>query len=267
MNLLVNHVWGDKHILAPFHKLYLDSMVKVENCKKLLIVQDVNEENIQKMSEYYDFIEVIKNPSTGYFLEHNLDLTTLKSVEKKSKDFDFVFFSDSFDVVFQSNPFDFFSQYEENLFLTSPGFRVKEQWPDRNWHEYFNKTLRVPESFLEDKVLNGAFVAGKTQNFLDFLVFLITNQNRNGRHVVDQTVFCYYYAMMKDRGTVKILDSREDNFIYHAQNDSLYGIEEKPTVIDGKIYTKQNELYCIWHQWDDIGYTAKLDENGMGYLV
>ena len=71
---------------------------------------------------------------------------------------------------------------------------------------------------------------------------------------------------MKDRNTVKIFDSREDKFIYHCQNEYFFNREEKPKVIDGQIYSSANELYCIWHQWDDIGYEAALRENGEVYI-
>jgi len=262
MNLIVNYIWGDKYTFSPPHQLYLDSLAKLD-CFKLIIVYDMSEDNINKLKQIYNHVEVVNKPEYHFSSSYII----YKTIEKHCSHCDLVLFTDSYDLVFQSDPFEHISQYNEEIFFTSPGFRVKEQWPDRNWHEYFNKTLSMQTNFWEDKVLNGGIVAGKMQAFLNLYVFLASNLNRNGRHVVDQTVFLYFCHLMKDRGTVKIFDSREDNFIYHCQNESLYGRKETPNVIDGKIYTKNNELYCIWHQWDDIGYTIKHDENGMGYLV
>ena len=127
--------------------------------------------------------------------------------------------------------------------------------------------IYFPENFYDDKVLNGGFRIGKVNAFLDFYVFLISNENRNGRHVINQTVFNHYYHLMRDRGTVKILDTRLDNFAYHCQNESFYNREENPTVIDGEIYFKDNLKYCIWHQYEDINYKAVLDDNGKPYIT
>jgi hypothetical protein len=71
---------------------------------------------------------------------------------------------------------------------------------------------------------------------------------------------------MKDRGNVRIFDTRNDNFVYHCQNEHFFDRPENPNVINGKIYTESGELYCIWHQWDDIGYSANLDEKGNVYI-
>lgn len=257
MNLIVNYIWGDKYTFSAPHQLYLNGLSKID-CLKLVIVYGMNDENIAKLKQIYDHVEIIEKPDFHY----KASFIIYKTIEKYFSHCDLVLFTDSYDVIFQSDPFEHISKFDEEIFLTSPGFKVKEQWPDMNWHEYFNKTLGMPLDFTEDKVLNGGIIAGKVQAFLNFYVFIASNLNRNGCHIVDQTVFLYFYSLMKDRGTVKIFDTRSDNFIYHCQNEHFFGREEKPNVIDGKIYTKDNQLYCIWHQWDDIGYTAQIDENG-----
>lgn len=266
MNLIINNTFGDEYILSPFHKLYLDSLEKIKNCKKLLIVQNMSNKSIDKLQKYYDHIEIAKDTEFNYKQEHNLDYTTIKTVEKYFSHLDQAMYVDSFDVIIQSDPFEYISQFDKDIYLSSPGFKVKDQWPDRNWHTYFNKTLRIKENFLEQKVLNGAFYAGKIETVLDFLIFVITNQNRNGKHVVDQTVFNYYYYLMQDRNKLHVFDTREDNFMYHCQNEYFFGREDKANIIDGKIYTDKNELYCIWHQWQDLKLSAELDKNGMAYL-
>lgn len=257
MNAIVNYIWGDKYTFSLPHQLYLDGLRKID-CYKLIIVYDMSEENINKLKTIYDHVEVIERPKYHFSSSYII----YKILEKYCLNCELVLFTDSYDVIFQSDPFEYISKFEEEIFLTSPGFTVKEQWPDRNWHEYFNKTTSIKIDFWDDKVLNGGIIAGKIKPLLNFYAFVASNLNRNGCHIVDQTVFLYFYHLMKDRGTVKIFDSRNDNFIYHCQNEHFFNREEKPNVVDGKIYTQNNELYCIWHQWDDIGYTAKLDENG-----
>ena len=262
MNALINSIWGN-NLFSPGHLLYLDGFSKLENCKKIVTVQDMSIENIKKLEKYYDHIEIIKSSFSGY----SLDYAQLKYFEKNASDFEYVLFTDSFDVVLQSDPFDFISQFSEDLFFTSPGFKIKEQWPDRTWHEYFNKTLEFPENFHEDRVLNGGFRIGKVNAFLDFYVFLISNENRNGRHVVNQTVFNYYYHLMRDRGTIRIFDSRLDHFAYHCQNERFFDREENPLVIDGEIYFTPEQKYCVWHQYEDIGYSTVLDKDGKPYII
>lgn len=261
MNLIVNYIWGDKYTFSLSHQLYLESLCKID-CYKLIIVHDMSQKNIDRLKDIYDRVVVVEKPKFHF----SYPLEIYNAILNNCMHCEYMLFADSFDVVIQSDPFEHITNSGYDICLTSPGFRVKDQWPDRNWHEYFNKTLGQEVSFLEDKVLNGAFVAGKTKKVLDFYIFLVSNLNRNGSHVVDQTVFLYYYHLMKDRNTVKIFDSREDNFIYHCQNEYFFNREEKPKVIDGQIYSSANELYCIWHQWDDIGYKAALRENGEVYI-
>lgn len=261
MNLIINYIWGDKYTFSLPHKLYLQSLEKID-CFKLVIIYGMSEDNVNKLKQIYDHVEVIEKPVFHYTSSYVI----YKIIERFSKQCEYVLFTDSYDVIFQSDPFEYISKFDQELFLTSPGFKVNEQWPDRNWQEYFNKSAGVPLDFNEDKVLNGGIIAGKINAILNFYAFVASNLNRNGSNIVDQTVFLYYYQLMKDRNIVKIFDTRTDNFIYHCQNEYFFNREEKPNVIDGKIYTSTGELYCIWHQWDDIGYVAELDEYGKVYI-
>ena len=261
MNLIVNYIWGDKYTFSLPHKLYLDSLSKID-CYKLVIVYDMSDENIDRLKEIYNHVEVIEKPDFHYTSSYVI----YKTIERYQSLCKYVLFTDSYDVIFQSDPFEYISKFENEIFLTSPGFKVNEQWPDRNWQEYFNKSVGVSLDFNEDKVLNGGIIAGKIDSILNFYAFVASNLNRNGCHIVDQTVFLYFAQLMKDRDTIKIFDTRSDNFIYHCQNEYFFNREEKPNVIDGKIYTQDGQLYCIWHQWDDIGYEAYLDDDGQVYI-
>jgi hypothetical protein len=261
MNVIVNYNWGDKHTFSLSNKLYLEGLAKID-CYKLIIVYDMSEETIDKLKTIYDHVEVIPKPDSHFTSFY----TIYKTVEKYCSHCDLFLYTDSHDVIFQSDPFEYLSKFDEEIFLTSPGFKVKDQWPDRNWHEYFNKSTSKKVDFWEDKVLNGGITAGKVQAILNFYAFATANLNRNGCHIVDQTVYLYFYHLMKDRGNVRIFDTRNDNFVYHCQNEHFFDRPENPNVINGKIYTESGELYCIWHQWDDIGYSANLDEKGNVYI-
>lgn len=262
MNALINSIWGN-NLFSPGHLLYLENLSMLKNCTKIVTVQDMSVENIKKLEKYYDHIEVINKP----FSCVSLDYAQLKLIEKSFSHCEYVLFTDSFDVVFQSDPFEYISKFDEDLFFTSPGFLVKEQWPDRNWHEYYNKTLEFRENFSEDRVLNGGFRIGKTKAFLDFYVFLVSNENRNGRHIINQTVFNHYYHLVRDRGNVKIFDTRLDNFAYHCQNEHFFNRKENPKIIDGEIYFTHDQKYCIWHQYEDVGYEALIDSNCKPYIA
>jgi hypothetical protein len=141
MNVIVNYNWGDKHTFSLSHKLYLEGLAKID-CYKLIIVYDMSEETIDKLKTIYDHVEVIPKPDSHFTSFY----TIYKTVEKYCSHCDLFLYTDSHDVIFQSDPFEYLSKFDEEIFLTSPGFKVKDQWPDRNWHEYFNKSTSKPLS-------------------------------------------------------------------------------------------------------------------------
>jgi len=59
-NLMVNFLQGNRIIESVDAEIYLKSLSKQKDFKKLICVHDVSEENIKILEKYYDYIVRVK---------------------------------------------------------------------------------------------------------------------------------------------------------------------------------------------------------------
>ena len=128
MNLVINHCYGDKLFKSFDNNIYLESMNKIKNAKKVLFFQNTSYEDIEKVAQYYDIIMEFKPDIHVY-----LDEIFYEFLSTCSDEYEYVLISDSRDVILQKDPFDYMIENKKNIYMTSEGMKVKDSIPNNNW--------------------------------------------------------------------------------------------------------------------------------------
>ena len=113
MNLVINHCYGDKLFKSFDNNIYLESMNKIKNAKKVLFFQNTSYEDIEKVAQYYDIIMEFKPDIHVY-----LDEIFYEFLSTCSDEYEYVLISDSRDVILQKDPFDYMIENKKNIYMT-----------------------------------------------------------------------------------------------------------------------------------------------------
>ena len=244
MNLVINHCYGDKLFKSFDNNIYLESMDKIKNAKKVLLFTNTSHEDIKKVAKYYDIIIEFKAEIIY------LDEIFYEFLSTCSDEYEYVLVSDSRDVIFQKDPFEYMIENKKNIYMTSEGMKVKDSIPNNNWVFNLLKSQRdFNEQVFENQVLNGGVFGGKAEHIMMLLLMSFTNRNRNSHNpVYNQPVYCFADYYLKMAKFAEICKPDTSLFCITGEGVGKHGVPMK--IVDGLACNENDEPYCIVHQWD-----------------
>lgn len=183
----------------------------------------------------------------------------------KNNNIENVIVSDVFDVIFQSDPFIWMKNniHDKKIIVGSEGIQYKNERWGKN-----NLILSMGEECYNDMKDNTIYcagiIAGKRQEVAD-LCYSIYNmcESKNLIHMIpgggaaDQAIMNFILSKSTFHDITKF-SSLEENFVCHCgtslaipEYDNLL-IEKKPKIMNNKVYTHDDKLYSIVHQYNRI---------------
>jgi hypothetical protein len=255
-NLMVNFLQGNRIIESLDAEIYLKSLSKQKDFKKLICVHDVSEENIKILEKYYDYIVRVKENMIPFNLTYEAYYNWLC---KNGKDFDYVMQWDMRDVVIQRNPFEFMESHpDKELFLVCEGMKIKENDCNATWHEWTIKTLIFNNSRYDDSyVINGGTYGGKTSAFLNYCTLMLTAMNRRFNYIIpDQAMLGYLYRQFKQNPNIMLCHPYTDVFCATGEAIKRDNVE---VYFDGQYVTNKDGVpYYLFHQWDRTEFADEI---------
>jgi hypothetical protein len=98
-NLLINYISGDKFLEKLDLEVYFNSLKKIKNADKFVIVNDISDTNIEKLGAIYD--KVIFGKAPFYYVYHLF----YDILRQYGQDYEYAMYIDTRDVIIQKNPF------------------------------------------------------------------------------------------------------------------------------------------------------------------
>lgn len=255
-NLLLNFLQGDRILESLDCEIYLTSLSKFKDFKKIVFTYDVDPKNIELLKRYYD---IIVTADYGIVPVNFCYLNYYNWLCKNGQDYDYVMHCDMRDVVIQKNPFEFMEKHpDKELFLVCEGMKIRENDCNQIWHDWVLDTIVYNKNTYNDSyVLNGGTYGGKTSAFLNYCTLILTAMNRKHKYIIpDQAMLGYLYRQLKQNPNVMLTHPMTDNFC--ATGEAIK--RDNVTVsFDGKnVLTHNKETFYIFHQWDRTEYADKI---------
>lgn len=244
MNLIVNCIWGNKLFQNNSMKPYLDSLDKIENAQKALLVTRCNPVDVQSIAHHYDIILEFQKDIIY------CDYVIFDFLSKNSDKFENVLFCDTRDVILQKDPFEYMKKSDKELFLVSEGMQIVQSAPNYNWLVRLLKTQRDfnDELFL-NQVINGGVFGGKIKHVIFLLMLAFTNTNRNSSEpIFNQTVYSFMEHFLQETKFIEICKPDTSLFCITGEGVGKHGVPMK--IVDGLACNENDEPYYIIHQWD-----------------
>jgi hypothetical protein len=244
MNLIINYFWGNKLFENNDLSIYLQSLDKIEDCQKVLFVNNCNSAEIEKISHHYNTV-LYFNQSVNH-----LDEVIFTFLSQNTNTFKNVIICDSRDIIFQKNPFEYMENNNKDLYLTSEGMNIEQSPPNYTWTVRLLKTQRDynDEVFL-NQVVNGGVIAGTIEHVIYLLMISFTNTNRNSSDpIFNQTIYSFIEYYLKNLNFVEICRPDTSVFCITGEGVGKHGIPMK--IVDGLACNENSEPYYIVHQWD-----------------
>ena len=244
MNLIINYYWGDDIFEKDDLKIYLRSLDKIKNTRKILLFSKSSHEKINQISQHYD-------GAIEFFADINyLDEVIYEFISTCSHLYEYILINDSRDVIFQKDPFEYMSLNQKNIYMTSEGMKLKHSAPNYNWVFNLMKTQRdFSEHVFENEVVNGGVFGGKIEYVMLLLMISFTNRNRNSSSpIYNQPVYSFIENYLKMANFVEICKPHTSLFCITGEGVGKHGVPMK--IIDGLACNENDEPYFIVHQWD-----------------
>lgn len=242
-------------------KIWKESFQKFSDGEVILIAANTDEEDIRICEEElkikYHKVDVgdpwyINNKRLYHISEYI-----------KTTDIDLFLATDVFDVLFQGDPFLKFDLENYDLFVSNEGIMLREE----PWNtDVINKCFPGQISLCINKEITCSGVIGGKRNELSYLfdrMFKMTEEAENGHNVRDQAALILMMAKNEIQ-RLKVF-SVNDAWAMHCQSSgptqffeswglkrnlsSRYGI---PKLVGDKIYTEDDKLYDIVHQFNRV---------------
>lgn len=232
----------------------------IENCKKLAI-------DCYQVT-YNEFGQELQYQARGRdTIVHQTRLFhawQLLQTNEHWKKYDKVIMTDIKDVYFQKNPFKYHLLEENTLLASSEGMKYKDEiWGMENMRSGYGELIaHAAEKWT---IYNVGVLAGSAESMMG--LFLTLYSMSSGRYIPnDQSSFnivvntssAYHFGKMNHHvpwaaqlGTT--LDPTKAHYIPQL-------IEPRPIIKDGKVYTAQDELFHIVHQYDRVPDLRKIIE-------
>lgn len=242
-------------------KIWKESFQKFSDGEVILIAANTDEEDIRICEEElkikYHKVDVgdpwyINNKRLYHISEYI-----------KTTDIDLFLATDVFDVLFQGDPFLKFDLENYDLFVSNEGIMLREE----PWNtDVINRCFPGQISLCINKEITCSGVIGGKRNELSYLfdrMFKMTEEAENGHNVRDQAALILMMAK-NEIERLKVF-SVDDAWAMHCQSSgptqffeswglkrnlsSRYGI---PKLVGNKIYTEDDKLYDIVHQFNRV---------------
>ena len=242
-------------------KIWKESFQKFSDGEVILIAANTDEEDIRICEEElkikYHKVDVgdpwyINNKRLYHISEYI-----------KTTDIDLFLATDVFDVLFQGDPFLKFDLENYDLFVSNEGIMLREE----PWNtDVINRCFPDQISLCINKEITCSGVIGGKRNELSYLfdrMFKMTEEAENGHNVRDQAALILMMAK-NEIERLKVF-SVDDAWAMHCQSSgptqffeswglkrnlsSRYGI---PKLVGDKIYTEDDKLYDIVHQFNRV---------------
>jgi hypothetical protein len=241
-------------------KIWSESFKRHSDGEIILIAANANEEDINVCNELGIKYHLVSLEDTYHInhkrLEHTRDFI-------KQSDGDIFLVTDVFDVLFQSDPFKKMDFKNYDLFTSGEGILVcEESWNGDVINKVFPTEINV---CLKTEIVCSGVIAGKKQQMVDLYnkMFNMCEAGLDGHNIKDQAALIIMIAKNEiDRLKVFTID---DGWAMHCQSagptyffeawglrkalEKRYGV---PKLIDDKIYTANNQLFDIVHQFNRI---------------
>lgn len=244
-NVLLNYSFTDKCIDSIDGEIFLQSLSRLKGFEKVVFVNSVSERGIKTLSKYFDkIIFTEESMQTGHYAYY-------KWLVERQDEYDLVFQTDLRDVILQGNPFEFMQKHpDKHMFYTCEGMKVKDNTCNLYWENQYRTLLRnYNEDYKESFVVNGGIVGGRIDYFLNHLLMVFTNINRNiNPPIMDQQFITYMYQHMNQNPKVMFCHPNTDNFCVTGEAVKWGNITINH---DGNnAISPANQPYYIYHQWD-----------------
>jgi thiamine pyrophosphokinase len=244
-NVLLNYSFTDKCIDSIDGEIFLQSLSRLKGFEKVVFVNSVSERGIKTLSKYFDkIIPTEESMQTGHYAYY-------KWLVERQDEYDLVFQTDLRDVVLQGNPFEFMQKHpDKHMFYTCEGMKVKDNTCNLYWESQYRTLLRhYNEDYKESFVVNGGIIGGRIDYFLNHLLMVFTNINRNiNPPVMDQQFITYMYQHMNKNPKIMFCHPNTDNFCVTGEAVKWGNITINH---DGNnAISPANQPYYIYHQWD-----------------
>jgi hypothetical protein len=252
-NLLINYISGDKFLEKLDLEVYFNSLKKVKNADKFVIVNDISDANIQKLEAIYD--KVLFGEASFYYVYH-LFYDLLKEY---GHNYEYAMYIDTRDVVIQKNPFDYMSsKKDKDLFLVCEGMKVSENEFNLTWHKILSSTQIFPNKDGGNNLItNGGTIGGKVKDFMYVLLLAITNANRKAPGMItDQSIYTSLYPYLKDLKNVDYCHPYTSTLCATGEAIKYKNIDIQ--FVDGKACNLEGEPYYLFHQWDRTEFAEEI---------
>ena len=244
MNLIVNYCYGNKLFDNFDFNIYLESLDKIDNTTKVLLITNCDKEKVASIAHHYDAV-------LEFFREvTHIDELIYNFVSACSDQYEYIIISDARDVIFQKNPFDYMIENGKNLYMISEGMQIRDSIPNYNWVFNLMKSQRDnSENIFLNQVVNGGVFGGKIEHVMMLLLLSITNCNRNSHEpVYNQPVYSFLENFLTMTKFVEICKPSTSLFCITGEGVLRHGVPMK--IVDGLACNETEEPYYIIHQWD-----------------
>lgn len=244
-NLLINYLSGDKIFESIDLEIYFDSLKKIDNADKLVVVNNVSDKNIKLLEKKYD--KIVFKEAPFYYIYYKV----FEVLAEYAQDYEYALYIDTRDVIIQKNPFDYFaSKPDKDLFLVCEGMKSVENECNLYWHQLLSSTQIFPNQDGENNlVINGGTIGGKVSNYMYMLLLAITNSNRKSDGVItDQSIYNSLYPYLQMMKNVELCHPYADTFCCTGEAIKRNNID---IFFDGQYAcNEKGEPYYLFHQWD-----------------
>lgn len=266
-NLVLTYASGEQLFKDPCFWAYVKSFKKNIPNADLVILTEHMPEDVEDRLLASDVTEVVRVPAEeAHFLFRDRHLSFWKYLNNHGHKYKLVLVTDSRDVVFQANPFDWVGEWKERhknikgqhdflnhfVILMAEGFKMSKSGFACIEHFEFQRDVPMPY-MKEDKnrwVVNGGTFLGTARAIQDwhFLVW-ITSMKTIGR-CTDQAAVNWLMYYLENDDTYQVSFPQHDHLCLTGE-----GVKEKsvsPILKEGKLFSPQDKLYYMIHQWDRI---------------
>lgn len=223
----------------------------------ILLCANANNKEILKCEELSIKTVPVIIDNTWY-INHKRLLATKQLLETINHDLCLI--TDVFDVIFQADPFAMFDP-NYDIFVSGEGVNVnQEPWNSDNISKIFPSYI---SECLNTEVINSGVIGGKRKNLIDLFTKLyeLCEEGSNSHNIKDQAAL----IVMVSKQLIPNLKifNLDDGWAMHCavagptQFFEGWGFKDKlkygiPKMVDDKVYTNQDKLFAIVHQFNRI---------------
>lgn len=248
-------------------KIWKESFQRFSDGDVILIAANTDDEDVKICEEELKIKYHKVNVDDPWYI-NNKRLFHISEYIKKSE-YDLFLATDVFDVIFQNDPFTKLDLENYDLFVSNEGILLREE----PWNtDVINKCF--PDEIskcINNEITCSGVICGK-KNEISYLLermYKMTETAKNGHNVRDQAALIIMMAK-NEINRLKIFNI-DDGWAMHCATSgptqffegwglkrnlsSRYGI---PKLIGDKIYTEDNKLYDIVHQFNRVSEWNKI---------